>query len=152
MDFQSGEQIKKIPFCFFKYSIHLHITGRERGRGRGRRAFLTSRTNNSGRQHREPEIREKFISMDDCEIEAIVRPNRDYHNLDSRHTTGRPSPFLAYDKKFDFFKIYSVEPMHTVFHGAVKGLFTHALFNSQFHRSMIAGKIYFNTYLQEIIL
>jgi hypothetical protein len=77
--------------------------------------------------------------MDNCEVENIVRPNDDYHKQDKKHTTGKPSPFLAYDSKFDFFGIYSVEPMHTVFHGAVKGLFNHALFNTQFKKFLIAG-------------
>jgi hypothetical protein len=77
--------------------------------------------------------------MDNCEVENIVRPNDDYHKQDKKHTTGKPSPFLAYDSKFDFFGTYSVEPMHTVFHGAVKGLFNHALFNTQFKKFLIAG-------------
>ena len=80
--------------------------------------------------------------MENCEVEAIKRPNSDYWNRGNDHTydDSRPSPFLAYDNKFDFAGTYSVEPMHTVFHGAVKGFFSHALFNTRFHRSMLAGK------------
>jgi hypothetical protein len=79
--------------------------------------------------------------MEDCNIEAMIRPNKDLYDADGRHSTGKKSPFLAYDPNFDFFGTYSVEPMHTVFHGAVKGLFNHALFNPQFKRAMIAGQI-----------
>jgi hypothetical protein len=78
--------------------------------------------------------------MDNCDVESIRRPNSDYHLLNTDHTyEDNPSPFLAYDPQFNFSGTYSVEPMHTVFHGAVKGFFNHALFNTQFHRSLIAG-------------
>jgi hypothetical protein len=81
--------------------------------------------------------------MHDCEIESILRTNETYKKKDLTHTNGKPSPFLSFDQDFDFVGIFSVEPMHTVFHGAVKGLFAHALFNPQFRENLIAGKVYY---------
>lgn len=86
-----------------------------------------------------PPIDKRFISMSDCDIESMLRTNETYQSVDPRHTIGKPSPFLKLDPDFDFVGTFSVEPMHTLFHGAVKGLFEHALFNSKHRKLRIAG-------------
>ena len=87
-----------------------------------------------------PPIDKRFISMTNCDVEGILRTNETYSSVDPQHTQGKPSPFLNLDPQFDFVGKFSVEPMHTIFHGAVKGLFAHALFNSKFRKLRIAGE------------
>jgi hypothetical protein len=111
--------------------------GRTAGRGAGRQR--SARVRSLGQT--DLEVLDNFVSMEVCDVEAIKRPNDHYWKRTTEHTyEERASPFLAFDKEFDFAATYSVEPMHTVFHGAVKGFFNHALFNPRFHRFMLAGK------------